>query len=75
LDGLSRIEQRGLARAGAAATHVDAGRHRLVKHDRRDAGCELGVLGVADTNARDVGDEIAQRHAVDPITAVHDRAN
>ena len=58
-DRLRRIEQRGFARARAAAAHVDRGHGRLVENDGGRAGAEAEVLGMADFEAGNVGDEIA----------------
>ena len=62
-DGLGRVEQRGLARARAAATQVDRADRRPIEDQRRRAGTEPHVLGVADLNSGNVGDEVAQ---IDP---------
>ena len=59
LDRLRRIEQSGLARARPAAAHVDARHHGGVEHDGGRAGAELGVAGMADPQAGNIGDEIA----------------
>ena len=59
LDRHRRIEQVDLARARAAAAQIhrrDGGR---IEHDCGHAGAELAVLGMADTEARDIGDQIA----------------
>ena len=53
-----RREQGALAGAGAAAAHVDRGNRGLIENDRGDAGGERGVVGVADADAGDIGEEI-----------------
>ena len=67
--GLRRIEQGGLARAGPAAAHIDARHHGLVEHHDGRAGAELGVAGMADADAGNIGDEIACHGVVLRITA------
>ena len=49
-----------LADAGAAAADVDRGHRRLIENDSGDAGRDLGVVGVADADAGDIGEEIFQ---------------
>ena len=58
LHGVDRIEQRAVARARSAAAHVDRGHRRAVEHDRGDAGGELGVVGMADPDAVDIGEQV-----------------
>jgi len=55
----------------AAAADVDRGDHRLLEHDRGDAGGEPRVLGVADPHPGDIGDQVSLRHGLEPITADH----
>ena len=55
-----RIEQRGLARAGPAAAHVDRCRlHGWSNMTTVTPEPSAGVVGIADADAGDVGDEIA----------------
>ena len=54
------FEQIGLARGRRAAHDGARGHRRFVEEDDRHAGAELGVMGVADAQARYVGDEIAE---------------
>ena len=61
LDGAFGLEEAVLAGAGPAAAHVDRGDRGGVENDRGDAGSERCVVGVADANAGNVGDEIFQR--------------
>ena len=49
-----------LACAGTAAADVDRSDRRLVEQDRGDAGGERCVIGVADADAGDIGEEIFQ---------------
>ena len=49
-----------LAGAGAAAADVDRGNRGGIENDRGDAGGERGVVGVADADACDIGEEIFQ---------------
>ena len=67
-DRAGGIEQVGLAGAGPAAADVDRDDGRLVEHDRRHAGGEPGIIGMADPDAGDVGQEIARawRHGGAP---------
>ena len=60
LDRAGGIEQRVLARAGPAAAHVDRGDRRAIEDDRGDAGGELRVIGMADADAGDIGEEVFQ---------------
>ena len=59
LDRAVRLEQIGFARARRAAADVDRRDRRFVEHDGGDAGGEPRVVGVTDTDAGNVGDEIA----------------
>ena len=64
LDRHRRIEQRAFARAGSAAANVGGGNRGLIEqHDRR-AGAELGIVGMADADAGNVGDEISSQAQV-----------
>ena len=68
-----RVEQVGFARAGRAAAHVDGRGRGLVEQDRGHAGGEAGVVGMADPDARDVGDEVSHGHGETlalPITSM-----
>src|SRR5207253_2636817 len=58
--GIGRIEQRAFARAGPAAAHIDRGDRRSVEYDRSDTGSKLRVIGVADADAGNIGEEIFQ---------------
>ena len=60
LDGAFGLEERLLAGTGAAAAHVDGRNRGRIKNDRGDAGGEGGVVGVADANAGNIGEEIFQ---------------
>ena len=60
LDGAFGLEQRVLAGAGPAAAHVDRGDRGRIENDRGDAGGERRVVGVADANAGNIGEEIFQ---------------
>jgi hypothetical protein len=62
LDGAVRLEQVGLARAGRAAADIDRGDRGLLEDDGGRARHQARVVGVSDQHARDVGDEVAQRH-------------
>ena len=62
LDGGGGLQQIGLARAGPAAAHIDAGDRRLLEHDRGDARAQAVVLRMADQDAGDIGDEVACGH-------------
>ena len=57
-----------LARAGCAAADIDRGNRRLVKNDCGDAGSKTRIVGMADPNARDIGEEIF--HAAVPFHAI-----
>ena len=61
LHGVGEVEQRALAGAGTAAAHVDRRHRRAVEHDRGDAGGQRCVIGVADADAGDIGEEIFHR--------------
>ena len=58
LHGVGKIEQRAFADAGAAAAHVHRHHRRLIEHDRRDAGRQSGVIGMADAHAGNIGQTI-----------------
>ncbi len=58
-DRLRRIEQRGFARARAAAAHIDRGHRGLVENDGGRAGTEADIFGVADLKPGHVGDQVA----------------
>src|SRR5205807_4109759 len=63
IDALHRIggiEQRALARPGPATADIDRSYRGLVEDDRGDAGSKAGVIGVADANAGNIGEEIFQ---------------
>jgi hypothetical protein len=63
-----RIEQGGLARAGAAAAHIDAGDRRIVEqHDGR-ARAQFAIGGMTDADSLNVCDEIA--HLAHGITCI-----
>ena len=64
---LSGWSRRFLAGAGPAAAHVDRGHRRLVENDRGYAGRERCVIGVADADAGDIGEEIFQARSVGRI--------
>ena len=70
-DRLRRVEQRGLARARPTAAHVHARDRGGVEHDHCGAGAELGVAGMADADAGNVGDGIADSHGRHSITPDH----
>ena len=57
---LARSSSALLAGAGSAAAHVDRGDRRLVEHDGGDAGGERRIVGVADADAGNIGEEIFQ---------------
>ena len=57
---LSGLRSGVLAGAGAAAAHVDGRDGGRIEKDRGDAGGEGRVVGVADANAGNVGEEIFQ---------------
>jgi hypothetical protein len=58
---LSGLRRPVLAGPGPAAAHVDRGDGGGIENDCGHAGGERGVVGVADANAGNVGDEIFQR--------------
>ena len=62
--GVGEVEQRALAGAGTAAAHVDRRYRGLVEHHRGDAGCQRRVIGVADADAGDIGEEIFHRRSL-----------
>ena len=49
-----------VARARGAAAHIRGRDHRPIGQQNRDPATRIAVLGVADTKAGDVGDEIAR---------------
>jgi hypothetical protein len=56
LHGVGRSSSAPSPGTGPAAAHIDR-RHCLpVKNDRRDAGRQLGVIGVTDADAGDIGE-------------------
>ena len=57
---LATIEQRAFAGAGTAAAHVHRRDRRRVEDDSGDAGSQRRVVGMADANAGNVGEEIFQ---------------
>ena len=57
---LSGLSSGVLAGAGAAAAHVDRRDRGRIEDDRGDAGGERCVIGVADANAGNIGEEIFQ---------------
>ena len=72
IDGLDELvgrEQLGLARAGRAAHDVDRGEERPVGGQHGRPGLDPVVLGVADEETGDIGDEIARTgfHALSRI--------
>ena len=60
LHGIGEIEQRALAGAGAAAAHVHRGDRGCIEDHGRHAGAERGIVGMADTDAGDISEEIFQ---------------
>ncbi|MEY9228984.1 hypothetical protein ABIF78_001307 [Bradyrhizobium japonicum] len=65
LDRAGKVEQRILARAGPAAAHVDRRDRRGIEDDRRRAGGDFRILGMADADAGDIGKQIFQgRHSM-----------
>ena len=60
LDGGVGLQQGVLARAGPAAAHVDRRHRRLVEDDRGDTRRQPGVIGVADADAGDIGEQVFQ---------------
>ena len=59
LDRLLGREQVGLARPGRAAHHVDRGDRRLIADDDGHARLDPRIVGIADAEAGDVGEEVA----------------
>jgi len=60
VDETGWVERVGLARPRRAAADIDGGDCvRLGQHDG-DAGSGAAIFGVADADARDVGDEVAR---------------
>lgn len=59
-DGIGEIEQCVLARAGAATADVDRRDRGGIENDRGRAGGDFGILGMADADAGDVGQQIFQ---------------
>ena len=60
LKGAFGLEQGLLAGAGPAAAHVDRCDGGRVEQDRGDAGGDRGILGVADANAGNIGEQVFQ---------------
>ena len=61
LDRHRRIEQRAFARARSAAANVGGRNRGLIEQDDGRAGAELGIVGMADADAGNVGDEISSQ--------------
>ncbi len=57
------FEQGGVAQARRAARNGERGRRRRVENQRRDSGGEFRVMGRADLDAGDIGDQVAHRAA------------
>ena len=57
-DGVDGVEQGGVARTRSTAADVHGHDGRSVEHDRRDAGREARIVGVADLDARDIGEQV-----------------
>ena len=53
------IQQVGLPGAGPAAAHVDGDDSRRIEHDGGDARRRAGIVGMADPDAGDIGEEVA----------------
>ncbi len=54
----NRIERISLAGAGRTAALLDGGDRRLGRHHHGDAGDNAAILGIADGEAGNVGDEV-----------------
>ena len=65
-----RVEQRGVAGAGRAAAGDAGGDVGGVEDDRGHAGGDARVLGIADTDAGDVGDEVERAQAFAPASRI-----
>ena len=59
-----RVQQGGVATTGRAAAGDAGGDVGGVEDDRRDAGGDARVLGIADAHAGDIGDEIERAQAM-----------
>ena len=59
LDRFLRLQQIDVARARRAATDIGGGHRGFVEQNRSDAGGERDVVGIADLQAGDIGDEVA----------------
>ena len=64
LHGVDRIEQRALADAGAAAAHIHRGHRGPIENHRGDARRQGGIVGMTDTDARDIRQQVVQRSSV-----------
>ena len=72
---IGRIEQRALARARTAAAKVRRGDRGLIEqHDRR-ARAELWVVGMADADAGNIGDEISSQSGLQGLSPNHIRSS
>ncbi len=61
LHGVGDVEQRALAGARAAAAYIDRCYDRRIEHHRRDAGRQRRIVGVADADAGNIGEQIFHR--------------
>ena len=58
LHRVAGLQQRCVARSGAAAAKIDRGNRGVVEDDGRDARGKGGVIGMADADACDIGQEV-----------------